>query len=82
MQEAAFGDPVLFLDQDAVHHRDLARGSAKTQAGDAEPDAKGFTEADAVTGISSCFDSTSIHYAFTLLVGQLWVSAVASRHQR
>lgn len=82
MEEAAFRDPLLFLDQDAVHHRDLARGPAKTQAGDTEPDAKGFTEADAVTGISSGFDRTRIHQAFALLVGQLWVSDVASRHQR
>ena len=65
-----------------MHHRDLARGPAKAQAGDAEPDTKCFTEADAVTGISSCLGVTDIHYAFTLLVGQLWVSPVASRHQR
>lgn len=82
MQKAALGDPVLLLDQDAVHHRDLARGPAKTQGRDTEPDAKGFTEADAVTGISFCLGVTDIHYAFTLLVGQLWVSPVASRHQR
>lgn len=49
---------------------------------DTEPDAKGFAEADAVTGISFCLGVTDIHYAFTLLVGQLWVSPVASRHQR
>ena len=82
MQETALRDPVLLLDQDAVHDRDLARGPAKTQAGDTEPDAKGFTEADAVTGISSCFGRTGIHQAFALFVGQLWVSEVASRHQR
>ena len=29
MQEPALGDPVLFLDQDAMHHRDLAAGPPK-----------------------------------------------------
>ena len=82
MQETALGDPVLLLDQDAMHHRDLARGPAKAQAGDPEPDAKRFVEADAVAGISSCLIATGIHQAFALLVGQLWVSVVASRHQR
>ena len=43
---------------------------------------KGSSEADAVTGISFCSNVAVIAYAFTLLVGQLWVSAVASRHQR
>ncbi|MGX1293435.1 hypothetical protein AB7M75_003343 [Bradyrhizobium ottawaense] len=61
MQEAAFGDPFLLLDQDAVHHRDLARRPAEAQAGDAEPDAKGFTEADAVTGISPSLNVTGVH---------------------
>lgn len=82
MQETAFGNPVLLLDQDAVHHRDLARGPAKAQGRDTEPDAKGFAEADAVTGISSRLIGAGVHHAFTLLVGQLWVSPVASRHQR
>ncbi len=65
-----------------MHHRDLARGAAKAQAGDAEPDTEGFAEADAVTGISFRWIGAGVHHAFTLLVGQLWVSAVASRHQR
>lgn len=82
MQETSLGDPVLLLDQDAMHHRDLARGSAEAEAGDAQPDAKGLVEADAVTGVSSCLKVAGIHYALTLLVGQLWVSVVASRHQR
>ena len=43
---------------------------------------KGFSKADAVTGVSFCLNVAVIAYAFTLLVGQLWVSAVASRHQR
>ena len=31
MQEPALGDPVFFLDQDAVHHRDLPGRAAETQ---------------------------------------------------
>src|SRR5215475_15794839 len=30
MQESRFRDPAFFLDQDAMHHRDLPRGTAKT----------------------------------------------------
>ncbi|MGY4294486.1 hypothetical protein ACVWXN_002581 [Bradyrhizobium sp. i1.4.4] len=65
-----------------MHDRDLARGPAKAQAGDAKPDSESLSEADAVTGISSRLIGAGVHHAFTLLVGQLWVSAVASRHQR
>ena len=48
MQEAAFGDPVLLLDEDAMHHRYLARGPAETEHRDAEPDDERFAEGDAV----------------------------------
>ena len=48
VQETAFGNPVLLLDEDAVHHRDLPRRAAEREQRDAEPDAKGFTKADAV----------------------------------
>ena len=86
MQKPALGNPVLFLDQDAVHHRDLPGRAAEAQQGDPQPDPEGFTEADAVTGIALRLgfgrsSATSI-YGFALLVGQLWVSPVASRHQR
>ena len=87
MQKPALGDPVLFLDQDAVHHRDLARGPAETQQGDPQPDPERFTEADAVTGLRPAPASVGLLtaasiYGLALLVGQLWVSPVASRHQR
>ena len=36
----------------------------------------------AVTGVSFGSRVRGIHYGFALLVGQLWVSPVASRHQR
>ena len=51
MQEPAFGDPVLLLDQDAVHHRDLPGRAAEAEHGDPQPDPEGFAEADAVTGM-------------------------------
>ena len=87
MQKPALRDPVLFLDQDAVHHRDLPGRAAETQHGDPQPDPEGFTEADAVTevaggtGLGRLVDR-GIHYGFALLVGQLCVSPDASRHQR
>ena len=87
MQEPALGDPVFFLDQDAVHHRDLPGRAAEAEHGDPKPDAESLTEADAVivclcgTGFGGLVHG-GIHYDFALLVGQLCVSPVASRHQR
>ena len=87
MQEPALGDPVLFLDQDAVHHRDLPGRAAEAEHGDPQPDPEGFTETDAVTEVAACagpgrLAHGGIHYGFALLVGQLCVSPEASRHQR
>jgi hypothetical protein len=83
MQEPPFGNPVFLLNENAVHHRDLAGRAAETQYGDPQPDPEGFAEADAVTGIGfGCLVHRGFHYGFALLVGQLWVSPVASRHQR
>ena len=58
--------------------------AAETQAGDPEPDPEGFAEADAVAGIRfrRRLVGGNIDHGFALLVGQLWVSPVASRHQR
>ena len=53
VQEPALGNPVLFLDQDAVHHRDLPGRPAEAQQRHLQPDPKGLAEADAVTGIRS-----------------------------
>ena len=70
-----------------MHHRDLARGPAETQQGDPQPDPERFTEADAVAGFARhrlrlVLLMVASIYGFALLVGQLWVSPVASRHQR
>ncbi len=67
-----------------MHHRDLSRGTAEAQNGDPEPDPEGLAEADAVAGISfgRGLVRSDVAHGFTLLVGQLWVSPVASRHQR
>ena len=82
MQEPALGDPLLLLDQDAVHDCDLPRGPAEGEQRHPQPDPERLSEADAVTGISSCFASGGrVHHAF-FPAGQLWVSEVASRHQR
>ena len=53
MQEPAFGDPLLFFNENAVHDRDLARGSAEAQRRDTKPDAKASPKRNAVTGIRS-----------------------------
>ena len=58
------------IDDFAVHEGDLARRPAKGEAADAGPDFGGFGE------------SGRRAHGFALLVGQLWVSSVASRHQR
>ena len=85
MQKTAFRNPVLLLDQDAVHHRDLPRGAAEAQQRHPQPDPESLAKADAVAGISFVvrrLAGSDIHHGFALLVGQLWVSPVASRHQR
>ena len=44
MQEPAFGNPPLFLHQNAVHDRDLPGWTAETQHRYAQPDAKRFAK--------------------------------------
>ncbi|CAA0299536.1 hypothetical protein ALT721_1540052 [Alteromonas alvinellae] len=46
VQEAALTDPLLFIHQNTVHHRDLAGGTAKAQDGDPQPDTHGLPEGD------------------------------------
>ncbi len=65
-----FGEPLPLIDDLAVHQGDLARRTAKGEAADAGPDCARFAEAGRCA------------HGFALLVGQLWVSSVASRHQR
>ena len=74
MQKTALGNPVLFLDQNAVHHRDLPGRAAETQGRDPQPDPKGLAKADAVAGISLVVRRLAggdIDHGFALLVGQL-----------
>ena len=52
VEEAVLADPALLLDQDAVHHRDLAGRSAKTQQRDARPAAQGFAEGDVPAAVA------------------------------
>ena len=40
VQKTIFRDPLFLLDEDPVHHRDLARGAAEAQQRNAEPDPK------------------------------------------
>ena len=84
VQEAALGDPALLLDQDAVHDRDLAGRPAEAQERDAQPDAERLGEGrDARTDAGGLVRKRllAIH-APALFDGQLWVSSLASRHQR
>ncbi len=46
VQEPGLADPPLLVDQDAVHHRDLAGRSAETEQRDPKPDAECLTERD------------------------------------
>jgi hypothetical protein len=42
--ETALADPALLVDQDAMHHRDLAGGTAETEGGDAAPGPRRLSE--------------------------------------
>jgi hypothetical protein len=46
VEEPLFADPFLLVDEDAVHHGDLASRSAETQSGHATPGPEGFTQRD------------------------------------
>src|SRR5258706_13646791 len=62
MQVALFLDPLLFVDQDAVHQRNLARRAAEPEAADLEPDAqrvgegngRGWCRVDAICWCVHC----------------------------
>ena len=69
-EKLLLAEPFALIDDFAVHEGDLARRTAKGEAADAGPDFCGFGE------------RRRRAHGFTLLVGQLWVSSVASRHQR
>ena len=65
-----------------MHHRDLAGRAAEGQQRDAQPDADGLGEADAVGGPGDAAGEAELGHGAPRLLGQLWVSPVASRHQR
>src|SRR6516164_11111901 len=44
MQKPLVRDPALLLDQNAMHDRDLAAGTAKAEARDTQPDPKGVVQ--------------------------------------
>src|SRR5690606_7578135 len=67
MQETLLVDPLLFLDDNAMHHGDLARGAAEAEGGDAEPDVEGFAEGGSGSGRA--------HQGVTSVVG--WGGAVS-----
>ena len=78
VQEPRLADPALLVDQDLVHQRDLAGGTAEAEQADLQPGAGGFGEARVRLALGVSGPSQ----AAGLLVGQLWVSSVASRDQR
>src|SRR5882757_1552507 len=84
MQEAPLRDPILLLDEDAVHHRDLTGGPAEAEHCYAAPDGERFAEGNAVRVFGRCdlWIRSNVRHGLALLVGQLCVSLVASRHQR
>ena len=85
VQEAVLADPALFLDQNSVHHGDLAGRPAEAQRGDAKPDPHGVGEHDAMWFGGAGRRSRRVErdsHCLTLAFGQLCVSPVASRHQR
>jgi hypothetical protein len=84
VKEPAFGHPFLLLDQDAMHHRDLARRAAEAQKSDAQPDAERLAERDAVAGFRRLGNDGHIVHFFLpeLIVGERCGSSTASRHQR
>ena len=51
MQEPLFRDPALLLDQDAMHHRDLAGGAAEAQRRDPHPRPERLAQAHAMRGL-------------------------------
>src|SRR5258707_12599803 len=76
MQKTAFGHPVFYLDQDAVHHRDLPRRAAKAQHGNPQPDPKGLAECNSMTELPvrdflACWDIRHFNPVFPHIGGDL-----------
>ena len=90
IEEPVFADPALLVDDDAMHHRDLAGRTAEAQRGDAQPDPDRIGKGDAViagsrrggAGGSGGFRTFGHRPAPGRRGGQSWPSSAASRHQR
>src|SRR5215831_17050933 len=62
MQEAALRNPMLLVDQDAMHHRNLPGRAAEAQSGDPQPDPESLAETDAMRGIAvGSLDRSCVH---------------------
>jgi len=84
-----FRHPALLIHEDAVHDGDLPGGAAEREHRDPQPDRKRLCE----RGMRDASPGREFHcrirrrHAITVVAlgwteGQLWVSWVASRHQR
>ena len=89
VQEAGFGDPSPFLDDDAMHDGDLSGRAAEAEQGDAQPDLERLAKADAMRRHRPVRRDAGTGLVLAALmrarrhgVGQLWVSPTASRAQR
>ena len=91
MKESVLRDPVLLLDQNPVHHRDLASRSAEAEHCDTEPDLEGLRHGGHARRAGCSGDwgvcdrvghARAFVFGFALWEDQLWVSPVASRHHR
>jgi len=87
MQETGLTDPSLFVDDDAVHDRDLARRPAERERRHAKPNPQGLGKRNPVRRLgpaSGCDGelrhNRSPHQSFAAGV-QLWVSPWQVRHQ-
>jgi hypothetical protein len=94
MQKSVLGNPVLLLDQNPVHHGDLAGRTAKAEHRDAEPDPESLRHGGhawrarcrgnrgVVRGDVGHARPSAFVFDLALCEDQLWVSPVASRHHR
>jgi hypothetical protein len=55
MQKAALADPAFLVDEDALHHGDLARRPAERLKRDRAPRPGGLPERDEIAGLRHAF---------------------------
>ena len=88
VEEASFGNPALFFDEDTMHDGDLSGWSSETQQRNTQPDLEGFGEADAMRRRDLVRSHRRSFCGHTHVrppvagIGQLWLSPTASRAQR